>query len=59
MGKSPYPEGNIGKWLEGGKTVTEDVQNSVNVIRNHPLMPPHVKVRGLFIENENDKTIRY
>jgi carbonic anhydrase len=54
-GESPYPEGTISEWIEGGKTLTEDVQNSVNVIRNHPLMPPHVKVRGIFIEKENDK----
>ena len=54
-GQSPYPEGTISEWIEGGKTVTEDVQNSVNVIRNHPLMPPQVKVRGIFIEKENDK----
>lgn len=54
-GQSPYPEGTISEWIEGGKTVTEDVQNSVNAIRNHPLMPPQVKVRGIFIEKENDK----
>ena len=56
-GQSPYPEGYISEWIEGGKTVTEDVQNSVNVIRNHPLMPPHVKVRGLFIEKENEEQV--
>ena len=54
-GQTPYPEGPISDWMVGGKTVTEDVQNSIKVIRNHPLMPPHVKVRGLLLENENEE----
>ena len=45
--KPEFPEGSISEWLEGGKTLTDDVQNSVNVIRHHPLMPTHVKVTEL------------
>ena len=56
-GQSPYPERNLSEWVKGGNTVTEDVQNSVNVIRNHPLMPSHVKVRGLYIEKENGEQV--
>ncbi|MGP7816583.1 carbonic anhydrase [Niallia sp. 01092] len=49
-----FPEGSIMEWLEGSKTVTDGVQNSVNIIRRHPLMPSHVKVQGLIINKEND-----
>lgn len=50
-----FPEGSISNWLEGGKTSKEAVRNNVNVIRNHPLMPSHVKVNGLFIDGENEQ----
>ena len=36
-------------WLRGFKDVTESVENSVNVIRNHPLIPENVKIHGLVI----------
>lgn len=49
-----FPEGSIMEWLEGSKTVTDGVQNSVNIIRRHPLMPSHVKVQGLIINKENE-----
>ncbi|MGM9922932.1 MAG: beta-class carbonic anhydrase [Bacillus sp. (in: firmicutes)] len=39
----------IHNWLKGFKDVTESVQNSVKVIRNHPLMPKDVNVHGLVI----------
>ncbi|MFC3885574.1 carbonic anhydrase [Bacillus songklensis] len=50
-----FPEGNISEWLEGSETLTDGVQNSVNVIRHHPLMPSYVKVTELFIDKENEK----
>ena len=50
-----FPEGSISEWLEGSKTLTDGVQNNVNVIRHHPLMPSHVKVTELFIDKENEK----
>jgi carbonic anhydrase len=53
--KPEFPEGNIGKWLEGGNTSADDVRNSVHVIRNHPLMPSNVKVTELWIDYENEK----
>lgn len=52
-----FPEGNISEWLEG-HALTDGVQNSVNIIRDHPLMPPHVKVHELLIDKENEKLIR-
>src|SRR4051812_29877030 len=36
---SELTEGNISEWLEGNEILTDGVQNNVNVIRHHPLMP--------------------
>ncbi|WP_096273685.1 beta-class carbonic anhydrase [Paucisalibacillus globulus] len=36
--------------FHGFETVEESVIQSVNVIRNHPLLPPYVKVHGLVID---------
>lgn len=50
-----FPGGNVSEWLEGSKSVTEDIKRSVNIIRHHPLMPSHVKVHGLIMNRENGK----
>ncbi|MGN1387605.1 MAG: beta-class carbonic anhydrase [Bacillus sp. (in: firmicutes)] len=42
-------------WLRGFKDVSESVSNSVNVIRNHPLIPTDVKVHGLVIDPTTGK----
>lgn len=36
-------------WLRGFKDVSESVENSVHVIRNHPLIPEDIKIHGLVI----------
>lgn len=36
--------------FHGFDTVEESVLQSVNLIRNHPLLPPYVKVHGLVID---------
>ncbi|MFD1037613.1 beta-class carbonic anhydrase [Virgibacillus byunsanensis] len=36
--------------FHGFDTVEESVQQSVSIIRNHPLLPPEVKVHGLVID---------
>jgi carbonic anhydrase len=38
------------KWLHGFDCVTESVEHSVGVIKNHPLMPADVPVHGLVID---------
>lgn len=53
--KPEFSEGNISEWLESNKTLSDHVQNNVNVIRHHPLMPSDVKVMELFIEKESEK----
>lgn len=40
---------NVSKWLEGFDNVEESVQNSVEMIKKHPLIPKDVPVHGLAI----------
>lgn len=57
--KNSMPEfsgGSVIQWLEGSQT--NNVQHSVDIIRQHPLMPSHIKVRELLIkEGHVDKEI--
>lgn len=41
---------NLNKWLHGFDCVDESVKQSVEVIRNHPLLPPGIPVHGLLID---------
>lgn len=41
---------NLHKWLHGFDRVEESVKNSVETIKNHPLLPPNVEVHGLLID---------
>ena len=50
-----FPEGTVSVWLQGGKTLKESVQKTVNIIRNHPLLPSNVKVKELYIDKRNEK----
>ncbi|EKN66497.1 putative carbonic anhydrase [Neobacillus bataviensis LMG 21833] len=50
-----FPDGSVSGWLEEGKTLTDGVQKTVNIIRNHPLLPSQVKVKELYIDLENEK----
>ena len=38
------------KWVQGFESVEESVQNSVELVRNHPLLPEGIKVHGLVID---------
>lgn len=40
----------VKSWLSGFASVEESVQNSVDIIRNHPLTPAQVPVHGLIID---------
>ncbi len=42
-------------WLSGFKSVEESVINSVNKIKNHPLLPNGVPVHGLIIDPHTGK----
>ena len=41
---------NVNKWLHGFNSVEESVKESVEIIKNHPLMPKDVRVHGLLID---------
>ncbi|MBD3918902.1 carbonic anhydrase [Paenibacillus sp. PR3] len=43
------------RWLRGFENVHSSVENSVNIIRNHPLLPPGTPVHGLIIHPETGK----
>ncbi|OPA16472.1 beta-class carbonic anhydrase [Bacillus cereus] len=40
---------NLSTWLTGFRNVQESVQHSVEIIRQHPLLPSYVPVHGLVI----------
>jgi carbonic anhydrase len=40
---------NFNRWLHGFDSVRESVVNSVDIVRNHPLLPPGTPVHGLII----------
>ncbi|MDR7314089.1 carbonic anhydrase [Brevibacillus nitrificans] len=41
---------NLKQWLRGFENVNESVKNSVETIKNHPLLPESVAVHGLLID---------
>lgn len=43
------------EWLKGFEDVTESVVHSVNVIKNHPLLPEDIAVHGLVIDPKTGK----
>ena len=42
----------IRKWLHGFNSVEESVKESVELIKNHPLIPKDIKIHGLIIDPE-------
>ena len=45
----------IKKWLHGFDSVEESVKESVELIKNHPLIPKDITVHGLIIDPETGK----
>jgi carbonic anhydrase len=45
----------LNDWLRGFKKVEDSVQNSVNILRSHPLLPKDTPVHGLVIDPETGK----
>lgn len=39
-------------WLAGFGDAEESVRKSVDMVRNHPVMPPHVRVSGYIMDSE-------
>ncbi|WP_027084823.1 beta-class carbonic anhydrase [Cohnella panacarvi] len=40
----------LNRWLTGFDSVRESVENSVDIVRNHPLLPPNTPIHGLIID---------
>lgn len=45
----------INHWLHGFDSVNDSVSHSVDIIKNHPLMPKNVPVHGLVIDPKTGK----
>lgn len=43
------------RWLAGFGDTEESVRKSVDLIRNHPVMPPHVRVIGFIMDSDTGK----
>ncbi|ALC83065.1 MULTISPECIES: beta-class carbonic anhydrase [Bacillus] len=46
---------NVSEWLTGFECVEKNVENSVHLIKNHPLMPENISVHGMVICPETGK----
>ncbi|WP_110927839.1 beta-class carbonic anhydrase [Bacillus massiliglaciei] len=46
---------NLRSWLKGFDDVYESVRESVNIIKNHPLIPKSVPVHGLIVSPDTGK----
>lgn len=46
------------KWLAGFGDTEEAVRRSVDMVRNHPVMPPHVRVEGFIMDSETGELVR-
>lgn len=46
---------NIKRWLHGFDSVEESIKESVEMIKNHPLIPKDIKVHGLIMEPETGR----
>ena len=46
------------QWLAGFGDTEEAVRKSVDVVRNHPVMPPHVRVAGFIMDSETGELSR-
>jgi carbonic anhydrase len=42
-------------WLKGFESVEESVKHSVNMLKNHPLLPANIPVHGLIIDPHTGK----
>ncbi|NEW06423.1 carbonic anhydrase [Paenibacillus sp. SYP-B3998] len=45
----------LARWLAGFKHVQEGIEKSVNIIRNHPLLPKNLPVHGLIMDPQTGR----
>ena len=46
------------RWLAGFGDTEESVRRSVDVVRNHPVMPPHVRISGFVMDSVTGKLVQ-
>lgn len=46
------------KWLAGFGDTEEAVRKSVDMVRNHPVMPPHVRVAGFIMDSVTGELVQ-
>lgn len=46
-----FKGGKVREWLIGKENGSDNIEKSVHIIRNHPLIPSYVKVRGYILSN--------
>ncbi len=50
-----FMDGSLKEWIENkNEKVAESVQKSIEMIRQHPLIPSYVKVKGLIVNKKGD-----
>lgn len=47
-----FPTGDIKEWLGEEKPIEDRVENTVHLIKHHPLMPSNVRVKEIWIDQE-------
>ncbi|AYF07214.1 MULTISPECIES: hypothetical protein [Bacillus] len=50
-----FSSGSLNAWLSGQENVSENIEKSIDMIRNHPLVPSDIKVRGFMIDKTGGK----
>ena len=46
------------RWLAGFGDTEESVRRSVDVVRNHPVMPPHVRITGFVMDSVTGELVQ-
>lgn len=52
-----FMENNLKEWLQGSETVVKGIQNTAELIQNHPLLPQDIKVNGSLLNTENEELL--
>ncbi|WP_270341777.1 carbonic anhydrase [Bacillus mobilis] len=50
-----FSSGSLNAWLSGQENVGENIEKSIDMIRNHPLVPSDIKVHGFMIDRTGEK----
>ncbi|RIJ68831.1 carbonic anhydrase [Rummeliibacillus sp. POC4] len=48
--KPEFAGNSVSEWLQNTNNIVETLKSNVNMIKTHPLLPPHVQVTELYID---------